>query len=97
MKAKTLVVMITLLTIVATGTVTPAPVRADSSTALIIVGSIAAYVGFVVVGTTLYRRTRSSTDLMPTNPSENDRKRRDGVGFVQRCPQTSGNLTLVCW
>jgi len=95
MKAKTLVVMITLLTIVATGTVTPAPVRA-TETWVIVTGGIALYVGFVVVGTILYQRSRVS-DLMQTNPSESDPKPHDGVGFVQRCPQTSGNLTLVCW
>jgi hypothetical protein len=95
MNGKRLVAIIILLTILATGILRPAPARAVD-TWVLVVGSIAAYVAVVAVGTILYRRSRSASELLDTQ-RDADAAQRERVNFVQRCPQNSGNLTVVCW
>ena len=79
------------------GLVRPRPARAVD-TAVLVIGSIAAYVAVVVAGTMLMRHNSpSSWGLLPTD----ERLQRDppqpGVHLAHRCKQSSGNLNLVCW
>ena len=74
----------------------PRPVRAADTTVLI-VGSIAIYIGAVVAGALLMRQnTPGSLGLMPMERAVADRAGA-GVQPAHRCKQTSGNLTLACW
>lgn len=79
------------------GTIRPCPARAVDTTVLII-GSVAAYIGVVVAGTVLMRRsTPASWGLMPTEHGAADERPDPGARLGHRCRQTAGNLTLVCW
>ena len=82
-------------TTLCTGVVQPRPARAVS-TAILVVGSIAAYAAFVTVGTILVRRKSSTSwELMDLPPR--DDQQEPGVHFGPHCGQNAPNLNLVCW
>jgi len=77
---------------------TPKPARAID-TAWLVLGSIAAYVTFVVIGAWLVFRDTPNPPLMPsqTEPGRPWESQGDGVRMAHRCPQDAGNFTVVCW
>jgi hypothetical protein len=83
------------LTILCMGLVRPRPAQAVD-TAVLVIGSIAAYAAFVVVGTILTRRyIATSEELM--DPPPRDQQQEPGVHFAPHCRQNSLTLKLVCW
>lgn len=82
------------LTILCMGIVRPRPAQAVD-TAVLVIGSIAAYAAFVVVGTILTRRyIATSEELMDPPPRD---QQEPGVRFAPHCRQNSPTLKLVCW
>lgn len=98
MKLERLVAILTVFAVLTYGMAVPAPARADNEVWLIVAGAVAAYVGVIIVGTTLMRRdTPSSWGFMPMDSPTDDEELRRRVEFAPRCTQASPNLTLVCW
>jgi hypothetical protein len=88
------VALTVVLTLSCVGILRPRPARAVE-TAVLVVGSIAAYAAFVAVGTILMRRnTSASWKLM--EPPRDDRQ-EPGVHFASHCRQNAPHLKLVCW
>ena len=91
------VVLTAVVALLCTGVLRPQPAHAVE-TAILIVGSIAAYAAVVVAGTLLMRRdTPAEWGLMPMDQRLRDDRPDPGVNFAHRCKQDSSNLTLVCW
>lgn len=91
------VVLTVVIALLGVGILRPRPAHAVE-TAIIVVGSIAAYVAVVVAGTMLMRRnTPAEWGLMPMDQRLRDDRPEPGVDFAHRCKQDSSNLTLVCW
>jgi hypothetical protein len=89
------VALTVVLTMLCTGIVRPRPAHAVD-TAVLVIGSIAAYAAFVVAGAWLMRRnTPASWELV--DPPPRDEQREPGVHFAPHCRQNSPNLKLVCW
>jgi len=87
-----LVVSITLIFNVAL----PSRARA-TDTAVLVIGSIVLFVGFVVAGTLLTRQKGPFT-LQPTPEDLSKTKdRQDGVHFGTGCPVNDGRPALACW
>ena len=83
------------LTMLCIGIARPRPARAVD-TAVLVIGSIAAYTAFVVVGTLLTRRyTATSEELM--DPLPRAEHLEPGLHFAPHCGQNSPDLKLVCW
>jgi len=75
----------------------PRPARAVE-TAVLVIGSIAAYVAFVVGGAMLLRpETPASSGFVPMEQPLRDDRAEPGVHFAYRCDQDSPDLKLVCW
>jgi hypothetical protein len=82
----------------ATNSIAPAPAYADLQEALIITGAVTGcYVGTVLIGTAIYRRKWGPFELTSGHTSVRRKRQRDGLRLGPRCPQTSPNLTLLCW
>lgn len=91
------VVLTVVIALLCADIVRPRPAHAIE-TAIIVIGSIAAYVGVVVAGAMLMRNsTPESTGLMPMDQPLRDDRPGPGVRFAHRCNQDSPNLKLVCW
>ena len=87
-----LVVSVTLIINVAK----PARARADN-TAILVVGSIAAFAAFVVVGTLLTRNKGPfSFQQSPEDMAQKD-ERRASVRVGSACPWNDQRPSLVCW
>lgn len=97
MRLKRTLAIAAVVGVLSTGLMAPAPARADN-TALIVIASISAYVGVLLVATYLVYRTPppDSFAAMPV-PPEDDRRTQPPVKLAPRCAQQSGGLTLVCW
>ncbi len=89
------VVLAVVLTMLCTGIVRPGPARAVD-TAVLVIGSIAAYAAFVTVGTMLMRRNTSASWELMDPPLRADQQ-EPGVRFAPHCLQNAPNLKLVCW
>ncbi|HVO22671.1 MAG TPA: hypothetical protein VMW56_03480 [Candidatus Margulisiibacteriota bacterium] len=94
-RVRRIVALTVVFTLLCMGIVRPRPARAVD-TAVLVLGSIAAYVAFVSVGTLLTRRyTATSMELM--EPPPRDDQQEPGVRFAPHCRQNSPNLKLICW
>jgi hypothetical protein len=100
MHAKTTVALIALLAVVAAGTVTPAPARADDTEDIAIIAGavVAGYVTIIVIATSLIYRPPPA-EFMPASPrlGRNQDQPAGGLRFAHDCSQNSGNLTVACW
>ncbi len=79
--------------------VRPSPARA-ANTAVLILGSIVAFVGFVVVGTlsTTHRQGASSLQAVSgEDPEQQDHAPGGTVRWGAHCRPTSAGQPLVCW
>jgi hypothetical protein len=91
------VVLTVVTAVLFTGVIRPRPVRAVD-TAILVIGSIAAYVAVVVAGTMLMRRNSPAAwGLMPMDQRRLDAQQEPGVHFGHHCHQNSSNLKIVCW
>jgi hypothetical protein len=74
------------------------PSRARAvDTAVLVIGSIVLFVGFVVAGT-LITRQKGPFTLQPTPEDLSQIKdRRDSVHFGTGCPMNDGRPALACW
>ena len=88
------VALTVVFTMLCMGIVRPRPARAID-TAILVIGSIAAYVAFVAAGTMLMRRNSPASWELVDNPR--DDQQEPGVHFASGCRQNSPNLKLVCW
>jgi hypothetical protein len=89
------VALTVVLTMLCMGIMRPRPARAVS-TAILVIGSIAAYAAFVTVGTILMRRNSAASWELMDQPPRDD-QHESSVRFAPRCRQNSPNLNLVCW
>ncbi len=95
-RARRTVVLTVIIALLCVGT-RPRPARAVE-TAVLVIGSIAAYVGFVVGGAILMRpEAPASSGFVPMEQPLRDARAEPGVHFAHRCNQDSPNLKLVCW
>lgn len=91
------VVLVLIIALAFVGTLRPRPAHAVE-TAVIIIGSIAAYAAVVVAGTMLMRRnTPASWGLMPLDPEARDDRPEPTLRLAPGCRQTAAGVTLVCW
>jgi hypothetical protein len=102
MRIKRLVVMMIVLAFLTVGTLRPRPAQASTSeTVIIIVGSIAAYAAFIILGAYyVYGKA------FPSPAAGEDMDMDEGlpgdppsptVHFGQHCRQSSTNVTVACW
>jgi hypothetical protein len=92
---KALVVLVLSVTLVF-NVALPSRARA-ADTALIVIGSIVAFVGFVIVGTLLTRQKGPFTLQQTPEDLSKIKDRRDGVHFGTGCPMNDGRPALACW
>jgi hypothetical protein len=91
------VVLTLIVALVGTGSFRPRPARA-LDTAILVIGSIAAYAAFVVAGTIIYRRsTTSAWGLVPQERPPDRKRNAPRIQFAPRCKPAAGGLTLACW
>jgi hypothetical protein len=79
--------------------VTPPPARADDI-AVLVIGSIAAYVAFVTVGTLLTTHREEPLFMQETLPEQRDpsaRTQQDAIHFGTQCRPTADGRPLLCW
>ena len=79
--------------------VRPSPARA-ANTAVLILGSIVAFVGFVVVGTLLTTHRQGAATLQEMSgegPEQQVRGRGGMVRWGAHCRPTSDGQPLLCW
>jgi hypothetical protein len=97
MNKKTLVAVAVMIALLF-GAVTPSRARASLSTPVLIGGSIAAFLVFIIVGTllTTHREVPLFLQEMPPDPAA--RAPQDSVRFGTSCrPSSSAGQPLVCW
>lgn len=99
MDVRRLIAIIVVVAVLAVGTVTPSPARADNTTDDFIYAGIAlvAYVGFVCLGTWLVNRPPSELTLTPEDVDVRRDQTEPAVRVGPHCRQTSTTPTLVCW
>jgi hypothetical protein len=99
MGIKRLVVLIAVMSLLVIGTVSPTPARATSGgeLALLICGSIAAYVGLVFLGTALVNRSPQAWAEFPEDFQMDRKHPPAAIRFGPKCRQRSTELTLACW
>ena len=96
MDLKVLAATASLVGIVATSSFTPTTVYAQD--ALVITGiATGAYLGTVFIGGAIYHHTWGRFAFAPQHSAPPRKEHREGLQLAHRCPQTSGNLTLLCW
>jgi len=96
---KRTVVVVAVIAALLYGAVRPAPARA-ANTAVLIVGSIVAFVGFVVVGTLLTTHRQGAASLQEVPGATSDQPLQAPRGTVRwgtHCRPTSEGQPLVCW
>ncbi len=79
--------------------VRPSPVRA-ANTAVLVIGSIVAFVGFVVVGTLLTTHRQGAASLQDVSGEDPVQQAHAPGGTVRwgaHCRPTSEGQPLVCW
>ena len=98
MVVKRMIVTIAVLALLVVGTLTPSPARADTTDDFIYAGiAIVAWVGLVVLATTLIYRTPSELALTPADVDVRRDIPEPAVRVGQHCRQTATTPTLVCW
>jgi hypothetical protein len=98
MGIKRVVVLIAVMSLLVICTVPPTPARADGTeTALLVCGSIAAYVGLVFLGTWLVNRSPQPWAEFPEDFQVDRKHPPAALRFGPKCRQNSTELTLVCW
>jgi hypothetical protein len=100
MTNKTVVAVAVIVTLLF-GAVTPSRARADVSTPVLIIGSIVAFVAFVVVGTLLTTNREVPLflqEMPPQDPDPTVRMQQQTVHFATQCrPTSDGTRPLACW
>ncbi len=99
MGIKRLVAVFVVITLLAVGTVSPAPARASTSDILIYTGvAIVGWVAILIVGTQLaYGRTLGLTEA-PVDLRHNGKHPPKAIRFGTECQPTSTEMTpLMCW
>jgi hypothetical protein len=92
---KALVVLVVSVTLVF-NVALPSRARA-TDTAVLVIGSIVLFVGFVVAGALLTRQKGPFT-LQPTPEDlSKTQEHRDAVHFGTGCPMNDGRPALACW
>ena len=79
--------------------VRPSPARA-ANTAVLILGSIVAFVGFVVVGTLLTTHRQGASSLQDMSDEDLEQRAHAPGGTVRwgaHCRPTAEGQPLVCW
>ena len=99
MDVRRMVAIIVVVAVLAVGTVTPSPARADNTTDDFIYAGIAlaAYVGIVVLATSIIYKTPSELTLTPADVDVRRDIPEPAVRVGRHCRQTATTLTLVCW
>ena len=92
---KALVVLVLSVTLVF-NVALPSRARA-TDTAVLVIGSIAAFVAFVIVGTLLTRHKGPFTLQETPEDLSKIKDRQDGVQFGSGCPMNDGRPALACW
>lgn len=102
MKRARLLVFVTILSLLSAALSPPPPAHADTEEALIIAGAATgAYVAVVLIGTALWRRSRSGQPAYALHPGTagaplpSDHAAPGGIGY--ECPQGAGAVTWFCW
>jgi hypothetical protein len=96
---KRTVVVVAVIGALLFGAVRPSPARA-ANTAVLVIGSIAAFAGFVVVGTLLTTHRQGAATLREISGEDPDRQPRAPGGTVRwgaHCRPTSEGQPLLCW
>ncbi len=98
---KKTVVVIAVIVALLYGAVTPSRARASVSTPVLVIGSIVAFVAFVVVGTLLTTHRDVPLflqDVPPEDPDPTVRAQQQTVRFGPQCqPTSNGDRPLACW
>ncbi len=99
MNVRRMIAIIIVLAVLAAGTLSPSPARADSTTDDFIYAGIAlaAYVGIVVVATAIVYKTPSELMLTPADVDVRRDLPEPAVRVGKQCRQTGPALTLLCW
>ena len=98
MGVRRMIAIIVVVTLLAVGTVTPSPARADTTEDFIYAGiALAAYVGIVVVATSIIYKTPSELTLTPADVDVRRDIPEPAVRVGRHCQQTGNTLTLLCW
>ena len=81
------------------GAVRPSPARA-ANTAVLVVGSIVAFVGFIVVGTLLTTHRQGAASLQEVPGASSDHAMQAPGGTVRwgtHCRPTAEGQPVLCW
>ena len=98
MDVRRMIAIIAVLAVLAFGTVTPSPARANTTDDFIYAGiALGAYVGLVVICTSIAYGTPSSLTLTPNDIDVRRDAQEPAVRLGPRCRQTSPTPTLLCW
>jgi hypothetical protein len=100
MKTKRVVIALLLLTLLASGTVTPKPAHANTTDDFILAGIVTAgYVGLVFAVTAWVYRNDTPLEPFAAGPPvlSPTGQASQRVHPAPGCAQTSPNLTLLCW
>jgi hypothetical protein len=96
---KRTVVVAAVIGVLLFGAVRPSPARAVN-TAVLVIGSIVAFAGFVVVGTLLTTHRHGATTLQEVSGEDPDQPAHapgSTVRWGAHCRPTSEGQPLVCW
>lgn len=96
---KRTVVVVAVIVAVLFGALRPSPARA-ANTAILVVGSIVAFVGFVVVGTLLTTHRQAAACLQEVSGEDADRHVHAPGGTIRwgaHCHPTIEGQPLLCW
>jgi hypothetical protein len=99
MDIRRMIAVIVVAAVLAAGTVTPSPARADDTTDNFIYAGIAlaAYAGIVVLATAIIYRTPSELALTPADVDVRRDIPEPAVRVGRHCRQSATTLTLLCW
>ncbi|MCK6555870.1 hypothetical protein L6Q96_15035 [Candidatus Binatia bacterium] len=98
MRIRRAMAVMTIVTLLCAGVVTPRRAEA-ADVAVLVISSIAAYVAFVALGAYLVFRNTPNPPFLPseTPPDGTGGPEASGLRPGYRCAQRDGNLTMVCW